>query len=255
MLLSTRSNTPWPSLRRSTVVGTILRKHNTKVIGSVSCFSKEHDVSFLLRLVVTVGLSPLVVALLPSGLRYRPMVVRRTDVLNQWDEGALWGDRMLDRLLHRLMGMGRKGLRDVLGAQLVEVAGQRQTAPDRLRVTTAYLLPLPVLQQWDLRWTEGRQAPLNTCCSGTDVHVQLQRTASCHSHWCWAADWITSFTKTEWWADHMHHTREGLTCKQYLQLFMCDTKKKNKNTFITMETTVDMKMTLYASVFVPFHYF
>lgn len=161
MLLSTRSRTPWPSLRRSTVVGTILGKIQIQRLSTSQLWSgtnPEHCQTVFKTWLETCRercFSPLVVAVLASGLHWRALVVWRTDLLYLWDwggvcrrrEGAVWGGRGL----HLLMGMGMMGVLAVVGARPGGGTTQRRTAADWLRVTTAALLPLTVLQQRHLR--------------------------------------------------------------------------------------------------------
>lgn len=101
--------------------------------------------------------SPLVVVVLASGLHRRPLVFWRTDLLYLWDgggavsgggEGAVWGGRGL----HLLMAEGLMGvLAAVVGTGPGGGPAERRAAAGRLRVPTAALLPLTVLQQRHLR--------------------------------------------------------------------------------------------------------
>lgn len=66
----------------------------------------------------------------------------------------MWGGRGL----HLLMGLGMMGVLDVMGARPGGGAAQGRAAPDRLRVTTAALLPLAVLQQRHLKQQRGQKS-------------------------------------------------------------------------------------------------
>lgn len=68
--------------------------------------------------VLTLGDSPLVVAVLASGLHQRALVIWRTDLLYLRDvcrgrEGTVWGGGGL----HLLMGEGVMGVLDVVGTR------------------------------------------------------------------------------------------------------------------------------------------